>query len=319
VDPSRLARLKSEVELAKVEQKKRRDDLQLAKNLEQLAKEELDRYREMLIAGLKGSLHEAEARIKELTVAHQQSKRELDMNRRSGAGVSRDERSKSEEHEAMARDRLQQAEACRDRIVNEIKAAEQNHFYHHDPIYLTWHLQSRLSIPQLEHQLKETEERLAITKAELEQVEKHASELAGSTIRSPLAGVVWRRNASWGPVAKGESLLEIAQSQGQFIQAHFSESHARSLYPGARAVILFSGLEPFEGTVRAVRQPSPTDHDYEFAIRLPRRLNQLEVLIDFDTPPSDATLLGRQCQVLVADASSRAHGWAAKLFCLLRW
>jgi multidrug resistance efflux pump len=175
------------------------------------------------------------------------------------------------------------------------------------------------SIPQLEAQLREAEERLAATEAELEQIEGHANRLAGSTVRSPYSGVVWRRNASWGPVAKGEPLFEIAQTERQFVEALFPESHARSLYPGARAVIVFSGLPPFEGTVRAVRQPSPTDHDFACAIRLPRRLNQLTVLIDFESPPSDASLLGRQCQVLAVGPSNPAHAWAAKLFCFLRW
>src|SRR5262249_14512151 len=157
---------------------------------------------------------------------------------------------------AMARDRLLQAEAYRDRIRTEIKAAEHNHFYHHDPICLVRHWDAQRLIPELEHHLEETEKHQAITKTELEQEEKHFSQLAGSTIQSPVAGIVRRRNASSGPVAKGESLLEIAHTEGQFIEGLFSESHARSLRPGARAVIIFSGLAPLEGTVRAIRQSS---------------------------------------------------------------
>jgi multidrug resistance efflux pump len=322
LDPSRVARLRAELAMAKAEQRKRRSDLQVAKDLEQLVHRELEQYRKALIGSLRASLQETEARTKELTVAQQQSRRVLDMSRRLGntAAISRDERDRAEEAEAMAGNRLQQSQASQERIRIQLEAAERKVFVQREsPIYLTWHLQVRQSIPQLEALLAETEERLAATEAELKQVEKHADQLAGSTVCSPVAGVVWRRNASWGPVAKGESLLEIAQTQGQFIEALFSESHARSLYPGARAVMVFSGLPPFEGTVRAVRQPSPTDHDWAYAIRLPRRLNQLEVLIDFDRPPSDASLLGRQCQVLAADPSNPTHCWAAKLFCFLRW
>jgi multidrug resistance efflux pump len=322
LDPAQVARLKVELATARAEQGKRRSELQVAREQEQLANRELEQYRRTLIAGLKASLQETEAKIKELAVKHQQCKRVVDMCRRLGtsAAVSRDEQDRSLEAQAMAKNGLEQADAARKRIVIELEAAERNIFVQREsPIYLTWHLQLRLSIPQLEAQLAETEQRLAATEAQLKQIEEHADRLAGSTVRSPVSGVVWRRSTSWGPVPKGESLLEIAQTQRQFIEALFPESHARSFYPGARAVIVFSGLPPFEGTVRAVRQPSPTDQDAAWAIRLPRQLNQLKVLIDFRRPPSDASLLGRQCQVLIAESSNPAHGWAAKLFCLLRW
>ena len=320
VDPSRLARLRGDIARTEAERTKRRCELQTARDLEQLAKRQLEQYREMLIAGLTGSLLEADAKIKELTVKHQQAVRELDTYQKSGAAVSRDERDRAVETEKMARNRLEQAQASRKRIVIQMEAAEQNIFIERDtPLYLEQYLRVRQSIPQLEAQLAETERQLTATQTELKEVEKHADQLAGSTVRSPVTGVVVRRNTSWGPVAKGESLVEVAHTQGQFIEALFPESYARSLYPGARAVIAFSGLRPVEGTVRAVRQPSPTDHDWTYAIRLPRRLNQLEVLIDFDRPPSDASLLGRQCQVLAADPSNPLHSWATKLFCLLRW
>jgi multidrug resistance efflux pump len=308
--------------MTKAEQRRRCSELETAKQLEQLSSRELEEYRQTLIAVLAASVHETEAKIKELTVAHLQSRRVLERNRRlgNGAAISRDEIDRATEAEALARNRLEQAQACRDRTLIELQAAEERKvFVQRDPTYLTWYLQARQSIPQIEAQLVETEERLGAMVAQIKQVEEHANRLAGSTIRSPVLGVVWSRNASWGPVAKGEALLEIAQTQRQFIEALFPERHAGSLYPGAKAVILFSGLPPFEGSVRAVRQPSPTDHDWAYAIRLPRRLNQLEVLIDFDSPPSDASLLGRQCQVLAAGPSNSTHGWAAKLFCLLRW
>src|SRR5439155_18050960 len=142
--------------------------------------------------------------------------------------ISRDECDRADEAEAMAHNRLQQAQASRERIRIELEEAERNVFVQREtPIYLTWHLQVRQSIPQLQAQLLETTERLAAMEAELKQVEMHTDRLAGSTVRSPVSGVVWRRNASWGPVAKGESLLEIAQTKGQFIEALFSESHAR--------------------------------------------------------------------------------------------
>ena len=322
VDPARVARLRAEVAVDKAEQKKRCTDLQLAKRLEQLSRRELEQYRKALITSLQASLAEATAKVQEVAVTHDQSLRVMELNRRlvSSRAVSRDEFDKAAEAEVAAKNRLEQARASRQCIAIELDAAERNVFVQRDsPVYLTWHLQVRLSIPQIEAQLTETEERLAAAEAELKQIEEHTSRLAGSTIRSPISGVVWRRNASWGPVPKGETLLEIAETPRQFVEAQFPESHAASLFPGARAVILFSGFAPFEGTVRAVRQPSPSDHDWAYAIRLPRKLNQLKVIIDFANPPGDASLLGRQCQVLIADPSGAAYGWASKLFCFLRW
>jgi multidrug resistance efflux pump len=320
VDPGRLARLKAEIAKAQAERTKHGCDLQTARELEQLAKQRLDEYRQMLIAELTASLDEADAKIKELTCKYQASRRVLDMYQRSGTAASRDERDRAAEAAAMARNSLEQAEASRKRLAIRKKAAEDNLFLERDaPLYLEQYLRVRQSIPQLETQLAQTDADLAAMAKELEAVEKHADQLAGGTISSPVSGVVVRRNTSWGPVAKGASLLEIAHTEGQFIEALFPVSHARSLYPGARAVIVFSGLPPFTGTVRAVRQPSPTDHEYTYAIRQTRRMNQLEVFIDFDQRPSDASLLGRQCQVLAADPSNPMHALASKLFCLLRW
>jgi biotin carboxyl carrier protein len=322
VDPSRLARLKAEIAITKAERTKRQSELQVAKDLEQLADRELEQYRQALLTCLRASLQQTDAQIQELTAAHERSRKLLQTSRYLGKGdaVSREDLDRDIEAEAKARYGLQQAEASRLRLVSELEAAERNVFVQREtPIYLTFHLNLRQSIPQLQAELAETEKRLAATQTELAYNEEHAHRLAGSTVCSPVSGVVWRRSASWGPVAKGEPLVEIAQTEGQFIEALFPERHAQSFFSGAKVVILFSGLRPLRGTVRAVRQPSPTDHDWASAIRLPRRLNQLEVLIDFDKPPSDASLLGRQCQVLAADPSNVAHAWAAKLFCLLRW
>jgi len=320
VDPSLGAKLRADIAMAKAEQTKHRSDLEAAKDHEQRANRGLEQYRRTRIDGLRASLQEAEAKIKERWDAHEQSKKKLDRIKRLGSSGSREELDKAIETEKTARDCLEQAQASRDRISIELQGAKENVFPQGDtPPYLTLLLEMRLRIPQLQAQLAETEGRLAAMEEERKELEEHANRLASSTVCSPVSGVVRSRNMSCGPVAKGESLLEIAETKRQYVEALFPDRHARSLYPGARVVIVFSGLAPFEGTVRAVRQPSPTDHDWASAIRLPRRLNQLTVLIDFESPPPDASLLGRPCQVLAADPSNPAHAWAAKLFCFLRW
>lgn len=322
-DPSRMARLRSDLTKMKAEQNKRRRDLEVANTLARLSSLELEKYRITLIEHLAASAEEAKAKIDELTILHQQARRVLDMNQRllTGRAISADEAARTAESEAYARSRLEQAQASRNRIVVELEAAKRSIYVQRDsPIYIPMALQMKQSVAMLEAQLAETNERFVALEAELDHNEAYAHRLAGSIMYSPISGVVWRRNTSQGPVARGECLLEIAEHQRMFIEAQFSEGHARSLYPGARAVIVLSGRAPLTGTVRAVRQPSPDDHDHSYAIRLPRRLNQLRVLIDCDEPLDDASLLGRQCHVQVSDPDANWFHWlATKLFCLLRW
>ena len=187
------------------------------------------------------------------------------------------------------------------------------------PIYLTWHMQGRLGIPQIEASVAHVKDRRAAIQAELVQIEAHAKRQAGCVVRTPVGGVVWRRTPARGSVSKGESLVEVAETRRMFIEAVFPEGHAQSLTPGARAVVVFRGLQPFEGRVEAVRQPSPTDQDAAYAIRLPRRLNQLKAVIVFEGARPDTALLGRPCSVMIPDPTTCGHDVAERIFIALRW
>jgi cellulose synthase/poly-beta-1,6-N-acetylglucosamine synthase-like glycosyltransferase len=65
------------------------------------------------------------------------------------------------------------------------------------------------------------------------------------------------------------------------------------------------------GTVRCVRQPNPTDLNTPYAVRLPRRLDQVTLVIDLKDLPDDDSLLGRQCRILIVDSDPGLRRLAA--------
>jgi hypothetical protein len=62
------------------------------------------------------------------------------------------------------------------------------------------------------------------------------------------------------------------------------------------------------------KYPNPTDMDSGNALRLPRELNQVVVIIDLDVPPQDKSVLGRSCRVLIVDVRQLSQRLAAWLW-----
>jgi multidrug resistance efflux pump len=322
VDPARVAHLRSSLATVEADFAKHEKDLEAARAFNRLSGRELDAYRRALVAGLKLSLAEADAQVAECVIAHDQARRVADLHRRAGSAgaASDDERLRAVEGEQIARTRLDRAKAARDRLTVELEAVEKDVYVQREsPVYLAVHLQGRLGIPQIEANLGHAKDRRAAVRAELDQIEAYAKRQGGGVVRTPVGGVVWRRTPSRGTVAKGESLVEVAETRLAFVEAVFPEGHAPSLSPGSRAVVVFRGLPPFEGHVQTVRQPSPTDQDAAYAIQHPRRLNQLKAVIAFEGARPDAALLGRPCTVMIPDPTTPAHAWAERLFVALRW
>jgi len=322
VDPGRVAHLRSALAGLEAEGAKVGKDLEAARAFDRLSGRELDAYRRTLVAGLKLALLEADAQVVECGVAFEQAKRAEDLQRRAAVAgaASDDERMRAVENEKTAKARLDRAKAARDRVALEIEAAEKNVFVQREsPIYLAWHVQGRLGIPQIEANLAHVHDRRDALRVELDRIEEHAKRQAGGVIRAPVGGVVWRRSPTRGTVSKGESLVEIAETRLMFVDAVFPEGHAPALAPGSRAVVVFRGLPPFEGRVQAVRHPSPTDQEGAYAIKLPRKMNQVKAVIAFEGARPDAALLGRQCTVMVPDPSTPGHDYAERLFIALRW
>lgn len=327
LNPASVWQLKTEQANLEAELTRATRESELANNLKATSSLELDKYRRALTADLVLALRQADAKIAELTVLLNQSERIVKMTEplsRIGA-VTADDSSRALENETIAQHRLDQGSAEKDSIANQLEAIKTNVYIQRDsPIYLLWYLETQQSVPVAQAKVEETKRRLASVQLELAQADAYVRRLAGGAILSPVAGLVWRRNASSGPVAKGESILEIAEAPArEFIEAQFQESRSTSLYPGARAIVQFSGLQPLAGEVRAVRQPSPTDLDNAYAIRLPRRINQLKVYIHVLGPPQGVALVGRQCKVLIADPAAHplaGFAWVAvRVFLWIRF
>ena len=224
---------------------------------------------------------------------------------------------------------MQQGRAEKDRIANELEAARRNVFIQRDsPIYLLWSLHVQHSVPLIEARIVECEGRLAATKAEAQDLMSRAQ---ANDIPSPVSGIIWNRNPTSGFIAKGESIVEVAEApEGEIIEAQFQEIFAEYLVPKKASVaIKVSGVDKvFWGTVEAVRQSNPTEVDNTYAIRLPRRLNQLRVFIKFAPPADDnfkerfpdGIMLGRQCRVLVVRPGFHLlEGVAVQLFSFFGW
>jgi multidrug resistance efflux pump len=277
-------------------------DINLAEDLRKLSTAELEKYAGRLIADLTLSLEAAEAKIAGDTTAFSQAARVADLTRvlAREAIASRDARDTAVEEADIAQRKLEQSRAERSAIANQLAAARERVFMQRDsPIYLTWALQVQQSLPAIRAKVLETSARLAAAERELGLLESYTRRVNSGAVLSPADGVIWRVNASSGVVGKGEPLFEIAETRRQFVEAHFQESLAKSIYPGARAVIQFSGLPTMTGIVRAFRQSSPTDLDGAYAMKLARRLNQINVYIDLDQSIANDALLGRQCRVLL--------------------
>lgn len=303
-------------------------DLKTVKRLRDKARLELDKYRSSLATELTISLQQADAKIAELTAVRDEAARMAESNRAlyvSGV-IPHDDYYRAVEDRTVAQTRLDQSRAEKRGIDNQLESAKRDVFIQRDsPIHLTLYMQFQQDVAATEAKVTETKGRLLSVTRELAQAESFENRLAGGEVVSPIAGVIWRVNTSSGPLAKGESLFEIADTQRAFVEAQFQESFSSSLYPGARVVISASGSPSISGKVRALRQTSPTEMDNAYAIRLPRRLNQVKVYIDVDQPALIASMVGRQCRVLVVDPNARlfskqAFDWLAlKFFALLGW
>jgi multidrug resistance efflux pump len=318
-------RLKTEQANLQAEVSRFSTDLATAIRLRNTARAELGKFRTTLVRELACSLRQADAKMAELTTARDQAKRLAELARKLAqrAATPKADYDKALEDAAIAQARLEQSGAEREALANQLEGAKMDVYTQRDtPIYLTLYLQFQQAVAATEAKVVETRKQLESTDRELARVDSFERLMAAAAVRSPVSGEVWRVTTS-SDLGKGESVFEIAESQNAFVEAQFQESFAPSIHRGAKAIIKVSGLPPFTGTVRTLRQTSPSELDSANAMRLPRQLNQLKVYIDADRPKLLTSLLGRQCRVLIADRDvnmGRFAEWlSVKLFLLLGW
>ena len=150
-------------------------------------------------------------------------------------------------------------------------------------------------IPQMQAEIKETDDKLAAADQELQDEQRRMDRLSEAAVASPVSGAVWKRNGEPGQAVKQqENLLEIADRGTIFVEAVCPRSHLSAITTGSRAVIRLTDGRVLNGHVRAVRTLGGADTEASFAINMPcPDMKQVRILIDFDapasaTPPSSA-------------------------------
>jgi multidrug resistance efflux pump len=264
------------------------------------------RFYQELVNSLKASLLEANARIQTAKVqreaAHVRTTRaEHLVSLQMGADNELDT---AREGEAVAVKRIEEGEASRSKLEQELRAAEKGFLFQREAPYFEQHANELASkIPQYEGQMKEVNEKLAAAEKELQEEEHRVARLSEAAVTAPVAGAVWKRDVELGQVVKQhENLLEIADPETIFVEALLHQSHLNALMPGNRAVVKLTDGRVLNGRVRAVRTLGGADTESSFAVNLPcRDVKQVRVLIDFDPALRDASLIGRHARVMIVD------------------
>ena len=208
-------------------------------------------------------------------------------------------------NESVANHQVQQEEAARSRLEEELRAAKQGFLFERDaPSFEQRASELDSKIPQLQGEIKETDAKLAAADTELEAEHRRIDRLSEEAVTAPVAGTVWKRNGEPGQVVKrDENLLEIADRGTIFVEALLPQTQLGAIAPGCRAVVRLSDGRVLDGHVRAVRTLGGADTEASFAINMPcPDMKQVRVLIDFDAPTQDAALIGRHARVLITDA-----------------
>ncbi len=218
--------------------------------------------------------------------------------------VSTVEFDRLQEQGLLARKLVERHEAGVAKIERELKAAKQGVFIQKDSPYFeqrTVDLAQR--IPIVEAELKEVDEMLVAVDNEVEGEQKRLEQLAEATASSPVSGTVWKRFGNLGQIVKQhETLYEIADGGGIFVEALLHQRFLSEVTPGCRATINLTGGRTVTGHVRAVRTNTPTETESACAMTMSDRdLKQVRVIIDFDPPLQDAQLIGRHVRVLITN------------------
>jgi multidrug efflux pump subunit AcrA (membrane-fusion protein) len=300
-------------------------DLATAVRLRDESRDELDKFRAALTRTLTSSLRQADSKIAEMAAVQGQAARLLALGRAlSENGLStKNDYQKALEDAAISQHRLDQSQFERQTLADQLDGVIHDVYTERDtPIYLTHYLQFKQDVASTEAKVIETRSRLEAAARQLEQTESLEKILDSDEVRSRVAGEVLRVTNT-GDLGRGETVIEIAETGKAFVEAHFQDSFASSLYPGARALIKVAGMPPFLGSIRSWRRIGPAELDTGNAMKMPHTLNQLDVYIDADPGAGLSSLVGRQCRVLVANPDagiSQFPEWAAvKLFTLLGW
>jgi multidrug resistance efflux pump len=204
----------------------------------------------------------------------------------------------------VTRKNMEKEQAALVKAQGELQAAQQGLFVQKDaPFFQQKLMEMDLRIPQLQAELKEMLESIAAAEKEIEQEKGRVERMGQATASSPVTGVVWKRYGNPGQsVKQNETLYEIADSKTVFIEALLHQRFLNQIVPGCQATVNFTGGQTLTGKVRTVRTQMPSETEAAFAVNLADHdLKHVRVIIDFDPPVQDPSLIGRHCRVLIAD------------------
>ncbi|HVS37808.1 MAG TPA: HlyD family efflux transporter periplasmic adaptor subunit [Gemmataceae bacterium] len=305
-DTSHLAELTARRSMLAAQRERVASDLETATRTREECRAATRRFYKELVSSLKDSLAEAEARAEAARLgteaAHVRTARAVRLAvQQVGADSDLDA---VRADESVAVKQYQQVEAARAKLEKELHAAEQGFLFQRDaPSFEQRADDLDAKIPQMQAELKETEDKLAAADKELQDEQRRVDRLSEAAVASPVSGAVWKRNGEPGQAVKQqENLLEIADRDTIFVEALLPQSHLNTIAAGCRAVVRLTDGRVLNGHVRAVRTLGGSDTEASFAINLPcPDVKEVRVLIDFDPGIRDAALIGRHARVLIVD------------------
>jgi multidrug resistance efflux pump len=225
------------------------------------------------------------------------------------------------EDTARAEALVEAAQASLDLLQAELAGAESGVFVRSDPRQILQRAdQLALRAPQVQAELAEATWSLAAAEAELQAEQQRVGRLEKDRVHSPIAGVIWRRDAAPGqPVRQDENVISIADRRKVFVEALVHQAFLDSIAPGDCVTVQLTGGPLRAGAVDSVHTPGPAHDEPTLALGLSERdLKSARVLIRFrESLDCDAELIGRHARVVIESRGCnpllRALLWVANL------
>ena len=261
-------------------------------------------YNEVTIQKHRSQLCRIEAAIESMDTQHTLALNRLTRHERLRAvnAASQDSFDSAREEAETAKVQKELLHASLDERTHDLLGAQKGVYLDRDaPILQSMAYELKVKTRSLHRQLTETEEQIRATDDELSEARNRDRRLSRSELTTHVDGVVWRMRSTGGTVSRGDPLIEIAVTKEFFVEALVDTVLSRHVKPGHRVLLAFPGRETLGGTVSRIAQFGPREVDASSAIKVPRELHDLRLVIRFDEAPTDASLLGRACRIMVVN------------------
>ncbi len=279
----------------------------------------LDAYTRAVVANLEAARREGEARVAiARTEAAGADRRLANFDELADRNVvSTLEHGDNKDGAALARGRVALEAAALEKTQKELDAAARGLFLNRDaPLAQTQAEELAVRIPKARTELDEVYQLQVAVGLAVGEEERRVGRLAEAPVPAPVSGVVWKRAGNPDQVvAHNEPVVELVDRDAVFVEALLHQRHLSSVAAGCRATVNLTGGRTLTGRVLAVRTPNPYESEQAVALSLSDHdVRQVKVLIAFDPPVPDITLIGRHARVLLTPEEpgplDRAVAWA---------